>query len=233
MTKEMYLSAILLGVFCCHTAMAGAVNLTANGVNWGTNYYNPDERTGDQYDGLPMDAEPDWEVRRSSGGALSLVGNALRVTTDVRSKLEFAQNSNFDLRKDSTIELTVRVVEQRHSSGAGIITFGQPPGGERSFLWLDKYGLRSNGKVFGMANLKEWTTIRITFQNISDSNGEKKIKVYINNNPAPIIETLSWYPASATTCGIGFGDVSSTTVDGVVDYESIRWTSDGAFPPRG
>lgn len=213
-----------LAVVLSSVSSAEKPPLTTNGVNWGTNYYNPDVQVGDPYDGLPTDATPKWTRGGAMVGGTTLTDSYLRITTAVGKSEFYSTKSNWDLSGDATVEATLRVIDQAGASGAGSIRFGNS----------DFYGtiLFSANKIGTVAHdLTAWTTVRIVFEGMSSTN-TATAKVYVNNNPKALFTSKRW-TAGSTLNQLTFGDPNSTSTDGTMDWESIRWTCSGAFAPAG
>lgn len=222
---------------CCmpRQAPAARMPLTTNGVDWGVNYYNPNVLDGEGYDKLPTDAAntfPVW-VAGYNTGSYALSNSFLRIVTasnrggGAETRQTFSTKSGWDLTANAVVEATLRVVEHVDglpAAGAQQICYGN--GEIRSFIAFTSDSVRTSaGKSF-QHNMKEWTTVRLVFENMEDSSGAL-VKIYLNGGSEPVLINDKWYPSSAALNCLRFGDMNASS-GGTVDWESIRWKCAGA-----
>jgi hypothetical protein len=188
-------------------------------VNWGINYYNPDVLTGGQYDKSPTNATPKWVAQYSASNAL--VDSYLRISTMTNNRLFYYTTNNWNLSEDMTVEATLRVVSSSGTSAAGSLRFGNP-----NFYGTVLFNTNKIGSV--LQDMTDWTTVRLVFQGMSSTN-TATMKVYVNNSTNVLYTSKTW-TGGTTLNQLGFGDPNTSSTDGTIEWESIRWTS-GAFVP--
>jgi hypothetical protein len=224
-TKIRILIALTTGL-SAYTAWSAKAPLTTNGVNWGVNYYDPDAQSGDRYDKLPNDPDgtfPVWTAEYNTG-SYTLNDSYLRISTAAGKRQSFSTKSNWDLTGNTTVEAVVRIVSQSGKSGAGSIVFGNA-----NFYGTVLISADSIGKC--RHDFTQWTTVRLVFENMHDMSSAV-VKVYLDHNPSPVLTSKTW-TAGSTINLLRFGDPNTASTDGTVEWDSIRWTSAGAFAPVG
>lgn len=237
-------SVVFLLILFCYNSSAFLFTLLdstlyANGVNWGTNYYHPDERNGVQYDGLPLDGlqtSPVWTQFTTVGSSTIMVTNDyLSISTDSPADVvgfKQTRDHGFDLANDSTVEITFRVASQLNTYAAGNLHLAEEHGADTKrsvfYLYADKITGASSANKYEH-DFTQWTTVRMTIEDFTNA-ANREINVYIDNDPFPVLTETNVYGTTANYEGLMFGDLSSVG-GGTVEYRSIRWTSEGAFAP--
>ncbi|MFA5688104.1 MAG: platelet-activating factor acetylhydrolase IB subunit [Kiritimatiellales bacterium] len=229
--RKLWLTGVWVAGFCI--AVSGAkLPLTTNGIDWGTNYYNPDKRSGVEYDGLPMSASPAW-VSGYNTGSYSLEDNYLRIVTkssrseEAETRQTFSITAGWNLTDDAVVEATLRVVENIDglpAAGAQQICYGNLE--IRSFIGFTKDGIRTSGGTYYQHDMTEWTTVRLVFENIKNP-ALAAVNVYVNGGTEPVLINKTWYPSSAALNVLRIGDMNAVS-GGTVDWESIRWKCNAA-----
>ncbi len=219
--------ALGLGTPAAYSATA---SLTLNGVNWGTNYYNPDVRTGPTYDAMPNATlgatSPAW-VAGSTSGSAALVDDYIKIDTSASGTAQsYRQIAAWDPTKDSTVEWVMKVESQTGTASAGsILCAGQS---KYITLTIGTSQLTLGNKVVTGLDFTQWTTFRLTLTGMNTATPQATL--YINGSTTPIA-TAAFNGSSALTY-LQFGDGNSgASESGITDWREIRWTSAGAFAP--
>ena len=221
---------MLMLSFLGGVAFAGTDPCSANGVDWGVNYYNPDIQTGGWFDGLPGDASPGWTTVDDNVEERTVADHYLRVSTTVAGTWAAIQTNEAYFTDDATCEMRVRVVSQAGSGNAGQILFSADPSianSKRSYFafYTDKI-MASTGASY-THDFTQWTIVRLVVENIHDAIS-RKVTLYLDNDPTPILSgPWSWWDTS-TVAGLRFGDVSMSV--GGVQWITISFA--GRMPGR-
>lgn len=222
-------------------------------VDWGSNVYDPGVGNVDQ---LPTDAAttPQWDsVSTEPGSFIETIENDYyRLDTATNSvnynaKKAYGQSTGMD-GLATTIEWEFRVVGLDNSGGDDaawamqhmfyIGAAGSGAGGVEWFqLLYDDTNLlitsSGDAEFLGGQDFTDWTTLRMTIAPQPGDASKRDILVYLNNDPTPVLTSWENVDTSNTdvVTGMKFGDYSASDYcGGIVDYRSIRWTPDGAFP---
>ncbi len=215
------MTGLITIVFYGYSAFAGVVPWELNGITW-TNYYRADT------DGLPTAANPVWIQEYATGTHYLTNNNAIRIETTSGQQRSFRTVSGWDLTQDMTVEATFRVISMtaQANNGAGAIVYGNG-----SFYGTVLIGTNQiTGTAKGVHDFTDWTTVRLVFEGM-DSQATATVKVYINNNPDAVVTNSIWTTGTSINF-LRFGDpnASATTTDGVMEWQSVRWTA-GAIAP--
>lgn len=215
---------------------SATANFVKNGIDWGTNYYNPDviEDTA-LYDKLPTatgQTFPVWAVNSKTAGTIpAIIENYLRISTSGTQLDSYKTSVGFDplLTGSLTVETRLRVVSVASGStraGSFVLNLGG--------YWIDfnisgtSIGTSAESSLLTGLNLSEWTTIRFT---IVDATTAPTLAIYLNNSATPSATTTKFNTGASVT-SIIFGDASgSTATGGVMDWDYIAWSSSGAVAP--
>lgn len=222
------LACALAGALTAWNAHGATNALFANGVDWSTNYYNPDitVNVGD-YDKLPTGANttPIWTPGSYAAPGWELTNNALRINTSTNgAALSFRQTNNWDATRDTTIEFRLRVVEQDSTAWAGSVLFANGAKWQTFYVTTNSVKLAAASPIAG--DFTQWTVFRITLENMTSS---PTAKLYINNQ-TNVYSTSTTFNSAAINY-LQFGDGSTgASESGIVEWDYIRWTSAGAFP---
>ena len=226
--KKIWVLLIVAVILCGSTVFAGSVPLTTNGVEWGANYYNPDERTGEQYDGLPAFASPGW-VAGYNTGSYTLSDSYVRIETTsskdggAGTRQTFSTKEGWDLSNSGIVEATLRVVKNTQkrlpSSGAQQICYGNEK--MRSYVAFTEDSVRTSAGKSVDHDMTKWTTVRLVFENM-DNPSKASVKIYINGGAEPVLINKQWYPGVKSLNLLRFGDMNVSS-GGTVDWQSIRW----------
>ncbi len=200
----------------------------SNGVDWGTTYYDPDENPDSlRYDKLPTDdftkTFPQWKTA-IRGGEVIIQENYLRIVTNGPEALAYRIDYNPAQASEVTIETRLRIV----ALGDGALTAGSLVIGLGE-MWTE---LPVSPNQFGPAtnvDLTDWTTVRITISGIGGE--EPVLQIYVDGESEVAGEVTGFNPGGSAL--LTFGDPSPTGSgrSGTVDWDYIRWTDKGAFPP--
>jgi hypothetical protein len=219
-------------------ADAALTTWVANGVDWGTNYYNPDEIENPLlYDKLPNAAtgtNPKW-TRGGAGGTAELHGSFLELitvqseTTGMGNEVVFRQTQNASAALTGTITVETRMRIEDFSGTATIAAALLIPASSTQYFnipfRLNSVGSGTNG--IAPVNLAEWTTLRFTIT--GGLTTSPVLTIYVNDNPVGFTST------SVTNSALGyiqFGDgTTSGSQDGITQWDYIRWTTSGAYAP--
>lgn len=228
--------ALLLCLSASLSSAFGAADpLSADGINWETNYYNP-SNSGDfnSIDGLPDDAAktmPVWFPSAKKGDAkLTLEDGYLTVDTlggrDIAAG--FSQSHHWNPLHDSTVEVCLRVrALAKEATLAGSLALFLGESGHQVFSFSPStLRVLNQSESESEHDFSQWTTIRITYTPV-----DNLFRLYLDKQEEPVItvEPVNEYKVPQ----IQFGDLSlSPSVGGVVDWKYIRWTSNGAYPPK-
>ena len=228
--KGLCAAIALSAVFCGHAAFAGVMtDWTTNGVNWGSNFYNPDVQTGDQYDGLPAVASPAWTAGYNTG-TYGITDNYLNITTtdgsSERQVFSAYAADNWDMSTNATVEVNLRVNSSFGSYGSQQIVMGNGSFYQTLFIFDNKirFGGTANEASHDMT---EWTTMRIVLENMDDISTAKG-SVYFDGSAAPALVNTNWI--SSTIAYLRFGDQNTTSANGSVDWDYLAWTNVAIAP---
>ena len=214
---------------------SATANFVKNGVDWGTSYYNPDVIADPAlYDKLPTATgltSPLWAVNSNSVSTTAVIENYVRISTSGTQTDSYKTSAGFDplLTGSLTVETRLRVVSVASGSvraGSFVLNLGG--------YWIDfnisgsSIGTSAESSLLTGLNLTEWTTIRFT---IADATTAPTLSIYLNNSATPAATTTK-FNTGTTATNIIFGDASqSTATGGVMDWDYIAWTSNGAVAP--
>lgn len=240
------LGAITLFSFSApHPMPASLLTVTENGVNWLYNYDPDVNLDADYYDKRPEDINNTALGARNryfggpgGTGSATINENYLRTVTGVGNKLEYNTAYGYDVSAGNsiTIETRLRVVEMTGTQFAGgfLLGAGAVEGSTAEGYYVPiAFSTTRIGDVTGL-DLTEWTVIRFTIENAGTASA--KLSIYINNSPeASYVGSITSTIAQADRFQrIRFGDyytAGAAEMDGTVDWDYIRWTSEGAFAP--
>lgn len=226
---------------------ASLLPVTDNGVDWQINY-NPDVQTDlDHYDKLPNDnngtalgATGRYFGGPGGTGTATIVDHYLRTITSTapenNHKLEYNTAHGYNVTASAiTLETRLRVVDMTGTLYAGgfVLGAGKSVDSTDGLYAAIPFSTTAMGAITGL-DLTQWTTIRFTIENPSTT--VPILSIYINNNPeasysGAITNTTT---ADSTYNRIRFGKyytAGSTEMNGTVEWDYIRWTSEGAFAP--
>lgn len=220
--KLIFCAALVLG---CRISEAALLPIEANGVNW-TYYYNPDVNPDtDYYDKLPTESgatSPLWSYVGLFDASQTVVDDYLRLSsTGENSQVHYAQTAGWNGAQDTTLEVRLRVVE---TTGSWANAFFLSTGSKWATVDFNSTSILSLTNL----DLTQWTVIRFT---LTGGANNPDLNIYINNNPTA--STIKDLFAGVTTDNyLRFGDIApGSYAGGIVDYDYIRWTSEGAFAP--
>jgi hypothetical protein len=212
---------------------AATMTLVANGVDWGTNYYNPNVIEDPAlYDKMPTavgSTNPLW-AQGSSTGAAAVIGDYLQITTSGNQSMSYRQYNNSTAATTGTFTLETRMridsLAPEATAGATILI----PVNETKYFNISlRMNLVTTGGSTGAAvNLSEWTTLRFTITGALTAT--PLLSVYVNDS------VTANYTSTATADGgiayLQFGDGSSSASQGgVTQWDYLRWTQSGAYAP--
>lgn len=208
----------------------GATNtIFANGVDWSTNYYNPDVTIGvGDYDKDPVgpNTSPVWTISNVSA-TRTLTNNALRIDTSAAgASLAFRQTQNWDATQDTTIEFRLRIIEHSGSSYAGSVLFANGAKWQNMYFSTNSVLLSGSGSPVS-GDYTQWTLFRITLEDMTTT---PTAKLYINNQTNVFSTSTTFNSAGINYLQFGDGSTSSSFESGIIEWDFVRWTSTGAFP---
>lgn len=217
-------------------SQSATADFVKNGVDWGTDYYNPNViQDTALYDKLPTatgQTYPVWAINsRTAGVVPTVIEDYLRISTSGTQLDSYKTSVGFDptLTGDLTIETRFRVVSIASGStraGSFVLNLGG--------YWIDfnisttSIGTSAQTSLLTGLNLTEWTTVRFT---IVDAMTGPTLEIYLNNNSTPAVTTNKFNTGTSAT-NIIFGDASgSAATGGVMDWDYITWDSSAALAP--
>ena len=190
-------------------------------------------------DVIPQAADPGWIKLYASEPLESVKAGILTIksTREQQARFELDEPQEYwgvlpEVGSPAigvTLESRVRVVDSvGPDCPAAMLSFYSE--GYRMFLHLfpDKITISggSGGKagVCAMDTTDKFHVYRIT---AIGSN----IKLYADNNPAPVIDLANGLSPATKSSRIYFGDADSARTGGESQWDYLRWTNKGVYPP--
>ena len=212
-------------------ASAATMTLVANGVDWGTNYYNPNVIDDPAlYDKLPNAAtgtSPVWGPGALSGSA-EVIGDYLQLTTEGTQRMSYQHTSNYTAATTGffTLETRMRIVSVG-SGASGAASLLLPVGGQYFNILFRLNGVGPGSGGITNLDLTQWTTFRFTITVAPTP----VLSIYVNDSPTAAFTTSTM--SSGTLAFFQFGDGSNgaSGQNGVTQWDYIRWTTSGAYAP--
>lgn len=211
-----------MAVVMCWASRAPALeNVKVNGVTWRWTY---------EGDVLPTSATPAWTFT-FIGGSQSTDGAVLSIySTGSVSQTAYdiitggVGNTNWDGTKRSTVEFSMRTVSTVSNWPSAQV---QIANGARYFGF--EFGTNmvktSTGTFF--TNYLDGTAFHL-YRITMDTGTTANAYLYVDNGQSPVMTN---YGSTASLNRIYFGDASASGIGGHSQWNFLRWTNEGMFPP--